>query len=225
MIDFIVNEIFCSINGEGTLTGELAIFIRLAGCNLRCSYCDTTYAQFKDAGEVLSLDEILAKVKSFKGVNNITLTGGEPLLHKNVESLLEALTNDGYLVNIETNGSVLLDNFLNKQYSDKLIFACDYKLPDSKMERFMKLKNLNLLREDDVLKFVIGSSEDFAKTKEIIKTYSPKCFIYLSAVFGKVEPVELVNNLLSWATELNTSKIRVQLQLHKYIWDPSQKGV
>ena len=225
MTKFFVTEIFCSINGEGTLTGELAVFIRLSGCNLRCSFCDTTYAWQFTNGNNLTIDEILAKVRTYQGVKNITLTGGEPLYRANIDQLLSALANDGYLINIETNGSVLLEPFLGHDYSDKLIFCCDYKLPSSNEEQKMQLKNLALLREQDVLKFVAGTNEDFAKAFEIIAQNNIKSYIYLSPIYGKLNPQVLVETLKSWASEVDTSKCRVQLQLHKYIWDPMQTGV
>ena len=89
----------------------------------------------------------------------------------------------------------------------------------------MHLNNISALRENDVLKFVIGSEDDFAKTLEILKAYHPNCHVYLSAVFGKVEPKEIVEKLLSWTEKVRTDRIRVQLQLHKYIWDPNLRGV
>ena len=223
--EFSVNEIFASVNGEGTLSGELAIFIRLCGCNLRCSYCDTKYAwDFADE-RIMTVSEILEKVKSYGSIRNVTLTGGEPLYRKNVKKLLEALTSHGYLVNIETNGSMNILPYLELPFASELIFCCDYKLPSSGEEGKMHLNNISALRENDVLKFVIGSEDDFAKTLEILKAYHPNCHVYLSAVFGKVEPKEIVEKLLSWTEKVRTDRIRVQLQLHKYIWDPNLRGV
>jgi 7-carboxy-7-deazaguanine synthase len=222
---FTVNEIFSSINGEGTLSGELAIFIRLSGCNLRCSYCDTVYAQKNNAGKELLLDEIIKEVQQHKGIKNITLTGGEPLLKPNINQLLESLASLGYLINIETNGSVALNTFLEANYADKLIFCCDYKLPSSLEESKMCLDNLSILREQDVLKFVAGSKEDLNKAYNIIKEYKPLSYIYLSPIFNKIAPSEIVDTLKTWSSSLDTTKCRVQLQLHKYIWHPNQTGV
>lgn len=225
MTSFIVNEIFSSINGEGTVSGELAIFVRLSGCNLRCSYCDTLYAQENDQGTRMTIPEILARISSYKGIKNITLTGGEPLFRANIDLLLEALAKADYLVNIETNGSILLKDYLTRDFADKLIFCCDYKLPSSLEDKKMKLANLSELRSQDVLKFVIGSTSDFAVIAELLKSYKPKCYIYLSAVFGKITPAQIVDQMLLWAPSLSTTKMRVQLQLHKYIWDPNRRGV
>lgn len=222
---FPVNEIFASVNGEGTLSGELAVFVRLCGCNLRCTYCDTSYAWDFDDRRNMTAGEILEKVRSFGSIRNITLTGGEPLFRRNAEELLEVLTAAGYLVNIETNGSVNLGRYLELTCASRLIFCCDYKLPSSGEEEKMDTDNPGLLRPNDVLKFVIGSEEDFNRTLEVITKFRPQCFIYLSAVFGRVEPKEIVAKLLSWTEKTNTSKIRVQLQMHKYIWDPNLRGV
>lgn len=222
---FPVNEIFASVNGEGTLSGELAVFVRLCGCNLRCTYCDTSYAWDFDDRRNMTAGEILEKVRSFGSIRNITLTGGEPLFRRNAEELLEVLTAAGYLVNIETNGSVNLGRYLELPCASRLIFCCDYKLPSSGEEEKMDTDNPGLLRPNDVLKFVIGSEEDFNRTLEVITKFRPQCFIYLSAVFGRVEPKEIVAKLLSWTEKTDTSKIRVQLQMHKYIWDPNLRGV
>lgn len=222
---FPVNEIFASVNGEGTLSGELAVFVRLCGCNLRCTYCDTSYAWDFDDRRNMTAGEILEKVRSFGSIRNITLTGGEPLFRRNAEELLEVLTAAGYLVNIETNGSVNLGRYLELTCASRLIFCCDYKLPSSSEEEKMDTDNPGLLRPNDVLKFVIGSEEDFNRTLDVITKFRPQCFIYLSAVFGRVEPKEIVAKLLSWTEKTDTSKIRVQLQMHKYIWDPNLRGV
>ncbi len=222
---FIVNEIFASINGEGPLTGEPTVFIRLAGCNLRCSYCDTQYAQLLQAGKVMSISDILNKVKSFPGIHNITLTGGEPLFAKGVKNLISVLTENSYFINIETNGSINLKPFMEMPCQKQIMFCCDYKLASSGEEKAMDLENITLLRENDALKFVIGAEAEFEKIAEIINTYAPKCFIYLSPVFNQMSPQMIVSKTLEWGGKVDISRIRVQLQLHKYIWNPSARGV
>lgn len=218
--NLIVNEIFGSIDGEGIRTGELATFIRLAGCNLRCSYCDTEYALNIKNGTEMSIDEILEKVKEI-GYKNITLTGGEPLIHKNVEKLIDRLINEDYIVNIETNGAV----DINKYISKNLILTMDFKTKSSNMMKYMNLQNIAKLRSNDVLKFVC-SKDDFNDIKKILKEYDIKSYIYLSPIFEKIEPSELVDFLKELHKEgVNTSKIRVQVQLHKIIWDPMERGV
>ena len=216
-----VNEIFKSIDGEGLRTGELTTFIRLAGCNLRCSYCDTCYALKNSNGTEMSVDEIVKRAKKYD-YRNITLTGGEPLIHKDVESLISKLCENGFYVNIETNGSVPIDKYiLNKN----ILITMDYKLPSSGVEKNMNLNNLEKLRKNDVLKFVIGKG-DFDKVKQVIEKYSIKSYIYLSPVFGEIEPFEIVDFMKIMHTQgIDTSKMRVQVQLHKIIWNPNERGV
>lgn len=216
-----VNEIFKSIDGEGSRTGELTTFIRLAGCNLRCSYCDTCYALKNSNGTEMSVDEIVKKAKKMD-YRNITLTGGEPLIHRDVDDLISKLCENGFYVNIETNGSVPIDKYiLNKN----ILITMDYKLPSSGVEKNMNLNNLEKLRENDVLKFVIGK-DDFERVEQVIKNYSIKSYIYLSPVFGEIEPVELVDFMKNMHIKgIDTSKMRVQVQLHKIIWNPNERGV
>lgn len=217
--NLIVNEIFGSIDGEGLRTGELATFIRLAGCNLRCRYCDTSYALKCKQGNEMSIDEILEEVKSI-GFKNITLTGGEPLIHRNVDKLISRLIEEGYKINIETNGSVDITPYLDKN----VIITMDYKTPASGEVNKMLLSNLEKLRESDVLKFVCNE-DDLIHITSILKIYKPKCYIYLSPIFNEIEPSELVEYLKGLNEIVDTSKMRVQVQLHKIIWNPEERGV
>ena len=215
----IVNEIFSSIDGEGLRTGELATFIRLAGCNMRCSYCDTLYALNDNDGRELKISEIIKKVEKYK-TKNITLTGGEPLIHKDVDLLIDELINNGYKVNIETNGSIPIDKYLNR-----CLITMDYKAPSSLMEKKMLLSNIEKLTDSDVLKFVVKES-DFNTVEKIIKSYSIKSYIYISPIFGEVEPTKIVEFMKVMSErEVNMEKVRVQVQLHKIIWNPNMKGV
>lgn len=217
----IVNEIFKSIDGEGLRTGELTTFIRLAGCNLRCSYCDTCYALKNSNGTEMSVDEIVKIAKKYD-YRNITLTGGEPLIHKDVDSLISKLCKNGFYVNIETNGSVPIDKYISNK---NILITMDYKLPSSCVEKNMNLNNLEKLRANDVLKFVI-IKDDFDILKEVIENHSIKSYIYLSPVFGEIEPFEIVDFMKIMHTQgIDTSKIRVQVQLHKIIWNPNERGV
>ena len=222
---FRVNEIFISINGEGPLTGEAAIFLRLSGCNLRCAYCDTQYARSMEQGMFLQIRDILAELRRFPGIRNVTLTGGEPLFAKDVGLLITEILRAGYNLNIETNGSIDLSPFMELDPDRKIIFCCDYKLPCSGEENRMYLRNITVLRPWDALKFVIGGAADFERVAEILKCYDPRCLVYLSPVFGRTDPREIVEKMLSWAATINISRIRVQLQLHKYIWEPCARGV
>lgn len=217
-----VVEKFVSINGEAKKAGELACFIRFAGCNLNCSYCDTKWANAKDASYTeMSAEEIYQYIKS-TGSKNCTLTGGEPLLQENIRELLELLSEDRELrVEIETNGSVDLRPFAD--IDNPPSFTMDYKLAGSGMEETMFLQNFDILTEKDTVKFVVSSVEDLEKSKDIIEKYNltKKCGVYLSPVFGKIEPVTMVEFLIN--NKMND--VNIQLQLHKIIWSPDTKGV
>ena len=222
MANFKVVEIFESINGEGRRVGQLAIFIRLQKCNLNCSYCDTRWANGDDAPYTLmSEDEIYDRILK-SGIKNITLTGGEPLLHKDVEILLEKIgENPNLSLEIETNGSIELEKF--SKLKNPPLFTMDYKLPSSKMENKMCLGNFKYLTSKDTVKFVVGTIEDLKKAKEIIERYSliGKCAVYFSPVFNSVDPIEIVK----FMKENRLNGVNLQLQIHKFIWDPKSKGV
>ncbi len=215
----IVNEIFNSIDGEGLRTGELATFIRLAGCNMKCSYCDTLYALNSNSGEELDIDEIIQRVEKYK-TKNVTLTGGEPLIHKDIDLLINRLINKGYKVNIETNGSVPIEKYLNK-----CLITMDYKTPSSLMEKNMLLSNIERLTENDVLKFVVNES-DLDTVEKVMRDYKIKSYIYISPIFGEMQPNKIVEFMKKMNERgINMCKVRVQVQLHKIIWDPNMKGV
>lgn len=220
--DFEVVEKFVSINGEGQRAGQLAVFIRFKGCNLNCGYCDTKWANDLSAPfESMNEDEIYDYIKS-TGVKNVTLTGGEPLLRDNIGILLERLGKDNSLnVEIETNGSVLIEPYAN--IVKRPSFTLDYKLGGSGMERFMKTENYQFLQKCDTVKFVVSSVSDLERAVEIIKEYEldKKCGVYLSAVFGKIEPA----NIVSFMIDKNLNDVNLQLQMHKFIWDPNKRGV
>ena len=222
MANFKVVEIFESINGEGRRVGQLAIFIRLQKCNLNCSYCDTRWANGDDAPYTLmSEDEIYDRILK-SGIKNITLTGGEPLLHKDVEILLEKIgENPNLSLEIETNGSIELEKF--SKLKNPPLFTMDYKLPSSKMENKMCLDNFKYLASKDTVKFVVGTIEDLKKAKEIIERYSliGKCAVYFSPVFNSIDPIEIVK----FMKENRLNGVNLQLQIHKFIWDPESKGV
>lgn len=222
MAEFKVAEIFTSINGEGTKAGQTAVFVRFTGCNLNCSYCDTKWANEPDAEYTLMTDkEILNRIKE-TGIKNVTLTGGEPLLRDGIHELLEEVAKDGFLqAEIETNGSIDLKPFCDIE--NRPSFTMDYKLPSSGMEKHMYLENFDILEKKDTVKFVSGSSKDLKKALEIIRKYdlSRRCHVYISPVFGSIEPAEIVDFMV----ENKLNDINLQLQLHKFIWDPNMRGV
>lgn len=219
--DMKVAEKFISINGEGTRAGELSVFVRFQGCNLRCSYCDTSWAYEADCPyEDMTADQIVKYVLS-TGIYNVTLTGGEPLLAQGIAELIEKLLAQPQLrVEIETNGAVDLRPFCTPV---RPVFTMDYKLPSSGWERAMKVENFAILEPQDTVKFVCGSQEDLQRAWEIIREYrlTDRCHVYLSPVFGSIEPVHMV-------TFMETHKmndVRLQIQMHKVIWDPEKRGV
>ena len=217
-----VAEKFISINGEGVRAGELAVFVRFQGCNLRCHYCDTKWALAKDCPyEEMSPEQIHAYTKR-TGIKNVTLTGGEPLLHKDMDRLLAILLADEDLrVEIETNGAVDLRKFC--ACPGRPVFTMDYKLPSSGYEKSMVLSNFELLSPDDTVKFVSGSTQDLERAYQVIQEYDllRKCHVYFSPVFGDIEPAEIV----SFMMDHKLNEARLQIQMHKVIWDPDIRGV
>ncbi len=219
-----VVEIFNSIEGEGKRAGLPCTFIRLYGCNLKCSYCDSRYACEGGDYTEMSIGEIVKQVKNF-GCPNITLTGGEPLLHYETNELLRRLadltrlTGIHYQINVETNGSITPGLVTSAPHD--IFYTMDYKTKASGMSEHMNLYAISTLNENDVLKFVVGSEEDMEQALELTHQMKVKAQIYLSPVFGQIEPVKLVefvqkHELWNW---------KVQLQLHKFIWDPNERGV
>lgn len=218
-----IAEIFTSINGEGMRAGELAVFVRLCGCNLRCSYCDTMWANSENAEHTeMTADEIADAVLE-TGVKNVTITGGEPLMADGVKELLERLCSESTLrIEIETNGSVCIGEY--ESLENRPVFTLDYKLPSSNMEDRMCLAdNVPFLKSQDCMKFVAGSESDLERAAEIIEKYklTEKCHVILSPVFGKAEPAFMVEFMKSG----RMNDVRLQLQLHKFIWNPDKKGV
>lgn len=218
-IKFPVVEIFDSIDGEGITAGCLATFIRLAGCNIRCGYCDTSYALNKSDGTEMTVDEIVARVKEI-GNKRVTLTGGEPLWCSSVKTLIEAIMDEGCRVNIETNGTLDIEPY-TRLYG--VIITMDYKTLSSKMNEQMNLGNIRKLRRFDVLKIVCQES-DFEDVEQMLKAYRPRCKVFLSPIYGKVKPVKLVDFAKHLRDE-GIYNVRVQVQLHKIIWNPDERGV
>lgn len=221
-----VVEIFKSIDGEGKRVGLPTTFIRLYGCNLKCSYCDTRYGCEGDNYTIMSIQEIMDAVEAL-GVRSITLTGGEPLIHPGVKSLVETLLCEGYWINIETNGTVDADSFRSEVGGDKntgisrLFFTVDYKCPCSGMEKQMHLGMFHKLRTTDVVKFVVGSREDLDRALTVLEEMQTKAEVYFSPMFGSIEPAQIVEYIL----EHKLHNCKVQVQLHKIIWHPETKGV
>ncbi|WAM31756.1 putative 7-carboxy-7-deazaguanine synthase QueE [Caldicellulosiruptor naganoensis] len=212
---FKVVEKFVSIEGEGIRSGYPAIFIRFAGCNLSCSFCDTKYATQNPEYDQMAAQQILEYAKS-TGFKKVTLTGGEPLIQPHIHELIDAFIKEGFEVNIETNGSVDI-----RDVNRNAIITMDYKCPSSGMEDKMFLENIKHLGKQDVLKFVVGTRQDLQRAVEIIRTFEPSCNIYFSPVYGKIEPKEIVDFMI----QNKLQNCRLQLQLHKIIWPDRERGV
>ncbi|MBQ27389.1 MAG: 7-carboxy-7-deazaguanine synthase [Nitrospiraceae bacterium] len=209
-----VTEIYHSIQGESTYVGLPCVFVRLTGCSLRCSWCDTTYAFH--GGTYMTIDRICERVHSYETAL-VEITGGEPLDKPEVLPLVERLCNDGYEVLIETSGAIDITPI-----DDRAHVIMDMKCPKSSMTKYMYWENINALKAKDEVKFVIADREDYDWAVSVIEKHrlSGRCPILFSPVFGILEP----SILSDWVLQ-STLKVRIQLQLHKYIWDPRAEGV
>ncbi|MCX7625652.1 MAG: radical SAM protein [Candidatus Sumerlaeaceae bacterium] len=211
-----VSEIYLSIQGESSWAGYPCAFIRLSGCPLRCSYCDTEYAF--TGGQRLRITEILVRVQKFQ-CPLVEVTGGEPLAQPRCTELLQALLEQGYRVLLETSGAFSIEKVPRDVY--KIV---DIKCPSSgEMER-NQWRNLDLLAPHDEIKFVIGTRDDYEWAKAICAQYSlsSRCrVVHFSPVFGKLPPADLSH----WILDDRLYDVRLQLQLHKFIWPPDTQGV
>ena len=209
-----LNEIFYSIQGEGTRAGLPCVFVRLTYCNLRCTYCDTEYSFYE--GTDWEISQVIDKVRDYN-CNLVEITGGEPLIQAEVHPLMTQLCDLGYTVMIETGGSLDISPI-----DPRVTIIMDLKTPSSKMAKKNRYENIPLLKSTDEVKFVIGSREDYEWSKEQLEIYNlpNRCNVLFSPVFGKIEPIEIAQ----WILHDNLS-VRFQLQLHKFIWEPDTKGV
>lgn len=217
-----VVEIFTSINGEGRRAGQLAVFIRFQRCNLQCAYCDTRWANTETADyKEFTAEELYSCIKK-TGIQNVTLTGGEPLLQQDIGELLHRLAADKALsVEIETNGSISIAAFCGMDNPPS--FTLDYKLPGSGMESMMNTDNYQYLKPQDTVKFVAAGMDDLERARQIIERYrlTEKCAVYFSPVFGAIAPEAIVEFMKRY----RLNGVNLQLQLHKLIWDPQRRGV
>lgn len=220
--DLLITEIFHSLQGETSLSGVPFAFIRLTGCNLRCNYCDSAYA-FK-GGKKMSVEQILQTIEPYK-VTHVLLTGGEPLLQRQTSTLIDALRAKNYLVSIETHGEVSIANV-----TERARIIMDIKTPSSGMARGGYKTNLKYLKSSDEVKFVIASQDDYAWARGIILSGAiPTNEILLSpAVVAKAQPGEFPGVQPRWLAERileDRLPVRMQLQLHKYLWGADVTGV
>ncbi|HEX8252592.1 MAG TPA: 7-carboxy-7-deazaguanine synthase QueE [Thermoanaerobaculia bacterium] len=208
-----ITEIFFSIQGESSHAGRPCVFVRLTGCNLRCTWCDSEYTFA--GGERMSVDEVIARVKSY-GCNLVEITGGEPLAQKEAFELIERLCNDAFEVLIETSGSIDITPVDRRA---KLIL--DVKCPGSGEAEKNRWSNLDELRPHDELKFVIADRTDYEWARQLIaEKQLDRWTILLSPVWGKMEMKSLAEWMLA-----DRLPARFQTQLHKHIWGADVHGV
>ncbi len=209
-----LTEIFYSIQGESTYSGLPCVFIRTTGCNLRCVWCDTGYSFY--GGEEMSLDQIMAKVESYN-CTLVELTGGEPMLQKEIYELSERLLSKGYTVLMETGGSLDLSKL-----DPCVIKIMDLKCPGSGEADRNYWPNLEILQPHDQIKFVIKDRRDYEWARETIRTHrlEEKFQLLFSPVFYEMNYRELAEWMLA-----DRVPARFQMQLHKYIWPPEMRGV
>lgn len=209
-----VCEIFKSIQGETSYAGTPFMFVRTTGCNLRCSWCDTAYAYYE--GEDYSIDEIMRILEKYD-CRNVVVTGGEPLLQEDTPLLAEKLVNKGFKVFVETNGSINASGL-----HPDVIKILDIKCPGSGMAENIVWDNLKVLSSNDEVKFIVAGYDDYVWAKSVIKSFNLTaiCTVLIAPVFSSLDPKQLAE----WIINDNLG-VRLQLQLHKYIWGPDVRGV
>lgn len=206
-----VTEIFYSLQGETRTVGLPTVFVRLTGCPLRCTFCDTAYAFH--GGEKMSIADIVEQVQSYQA-RYVTVTGGEPLAQKNCADLLSALCDAGFEVSIETSGAMDI-----AAIDPRVVCVMDLKTPASGELAKNRYQNIELLKADDQVKFVICNREDYDWSCQQIVKYklNERCEILFSPVHGDLNP----SDLAQWIIDDNLA-VRMQVQLHKYLWGEEQ---
>ena len=210
-----INEIFHSIQGESTFAGEPCVFVRLTACDLRCSWCDTPYAFHE--GRKMSIDEVLAEIARH-GTPLVEITGGEPLLQRDVYPLMERLLEQRYGVLLETGGHVPLD-----EVPDPVVAVVDVKCPGSGEAARMHWPNVEQLSPHDEVKFVIADRADFDYAADVVRRFGLQdraAAVLFSPVHGELDPATLAK----WILDARLP-VRLQIQAHKYIWGAETRGV
>lgn len=209
-----VNEIFYSIQGETTTAGFPSVFVRLTGCNLNCTFCDTGYARTE--GAAIEIDSIIHEIEKYRSANHVTITGGEPLLQNNTIQLIQEILGRGKKVQIETNGSILI-----KDVPEQARKIVDVKTPSSGEADSFDMRNLKYLTGRDEIKFVVATAGDYNFSKNFIDTNLSKkgVIINFSPVYGAMPGIELADRILA-----DGLPVRLNLQLHKLLWGPDRRG-
>lgn len=209
-----INEIYKSIQGESTYTGIPTVFVRTSGCPLRCSFCDTTYAFFE--GSKMSIEQVLQKITTLN-TSYICITGGEPLIQKDVFEFMRILCDKNYNVSLETSGAISC-----QKVDPRVKKVVDVKTPDSGEKDTFLMENLKYIDNKDEMKFVICSQKDFTWSIEFVKKHHllKKCVVLFSPSHKEMDVKWLAENILSENLE-----VRLQIQAHKYIWGADARGV
>jgi len=215
-----INEIFLSVQGETSSAGLPTVFVRTGGCPLRCTYCDTPYALTTQGSVAMSVDQVMDEIRA-KRCKRVCLTGGEPLIQPadELQALFDRLADEGYELSIETSGAVPIAPF---RLHPRQRWILDMKSPSSGESGKMDFASLNHLRPEDEVKFVVGSEEDFDWSVELVRRYGleGKARLLFSPIWDRVTPLQLTEWVLASGLDA-----RVQIQLHKIIWDPAMRGV
>lgn len=217
-----VIEKFLSINGEGMRQGHLCTFIRFKGCNLRCKYCDSAYSYDPtESADEMTADEIIQYCKE-QGADMVMLAGGEPMFQPGILDVIQKLCQAGFSVEIETNGSIDIHDVAAIKENRPYI-TLDYKTSASGMERHNLLSNYDVLTEKDSVKFVCGSVADLDKMVQIVNQYQllQKCNVLISPVWNEIDPQDIV----TYMQNHHLNGYKMQMQIHKYIWDAEKRGV
>ncbi|BDG62164.1 7-carboxy-7-deazaguanine synthase [Caldinitratiruptor microaerophilus] len=214
-----MTEIFLSLQGETSSVGLPTIFVRTNRCNLRCTYCDTTYAFY--GGYSMSIDEIMDQIRSY-GYKRVCLTGGEPLVQprEELQAFFDRLAEEGYELSVETGGSIDIGQW--RLHRPRQRWIVDMKVPSSGESHRMCFQNLEQVAYPDEVKFVCGSEEDYLWSRHLIERYrlQGRAHILFGPVWGQLEPRLLAGWILR-----DRLDARLQLQIHKIIWDPAARGV
>lgn len=206
-----ITEIFYSLQGETNTVGMPTVFIRLTGCPLRCSYCDTTYAF--SGGKKLTLQEIVAQVQQYK-TRHVTVTGGEPLAQSACNALMVRLIDAGFKVSLETSGALDVSGV-----DPRVVKVVDLKTPSSGEMARNLYQNIQYLTDRDQVKFVIADDADYQWSKQQFAEHelTGRCEVLFSPVMGQMSPAELADRILA-----DQLPVRFQIQLHKYLWNDAR---
>lgn len=209
-----INEIFYSIQGESSLAGHPTIFVRTTGCNIRCTYCDTKYSYFE--GTRQTLGQVVDKIKTYPS-KIVCVTGGEPMAQPHIIAFLNLLVDENFQVSLETNG-----HYNVSPVHEQIKRIIDVKTPGSGEGTSFNPKNLEGVRKSDEFKFVICSQEDYVWAKDFVSKnrLSEQCTVFFSPAFDEMPVKLLAEKILE-----DSLSVRLQLQLHKYIWNPQARGV